>query len=87
MCKAAHRAMDGAKSAMAALMVGRPSRYLAMREGGSNASSDDFSRNAALIGIPLIAGLAIGAAVNDRNDRWDRRDYNRRHWNRGDRGR
>ncbi|MEJ5079537.1 MULTISPECIES: SH3 domain-containing protein [unclassified Ochrobactrum] len=63
------------------------SRYLAMREGGSNASSDDFSRNAALIGIPLIAGLAIGAAVNDRNDRWDRRDYNRRHWNRGDRGR
>ncbi|WP_273725373.1 SH3 domain-containing protein [Brucella gallinifaecis] len=59
------------------------SRYLAMREGTGSGSSNDFSRNAALIGIPLIAGVAIGAAINDRNDRWDRRDYNRRHWDRG----
>ncbi|MFQ0814778.1 ligand-binding protein SH3 [Brucella anthropi] len=60
------------------------SRYLAFREGGSRGYSDDFGRNAALIGIPLIAGVAIGAALNDRDDHWRRdRYYRHRHWNRG----
>jgi len=59
------------------------SRYLAMQEGSSGGYSDDFGRNAALIGIPLIAGVAIGAAINDRNDRWDRRYYRDRNWDRG----
>ncbi|MBO1039036.1 SH3 domain-containing protein [Brucella pituitosa] len=59
------------------------SRYLAMREGSSGGYSDDFGRNAALIGIPLIAGVAIGAALNDRNDRWDRDYYRGRGWDRG----
>lgn len=54
------------------------SRYLAMREG--SAQSDDFGRNAALIGIPLIAGVAIGAALNDRDDHWHRRHWHRRDW-------
>ncbi|PWL18120.1 ligand-binding protein SH3 [Falsochrobactrum shanghaiense] len=61
------------------------SRYLAMREGTSGRYSDDFGRNAALIGIPLIAGVAIGAALNDRDDRWHRRHWNRGHWRHHDR--
>lgn len=59
------------------------SRYLAMREGSVSGSSNDFGSNAALIGIPLIAGVAIGAALNDRDDGWDRRYYSRRDWDRG----
>lgn len=59
------------------------SRYLAIREGSSGRYSNDFGNTAALIGIPLIAGAAIGAALNDRNDRWDNRRYERRNWNRG----
>lgn len=77
------------------------SRYLAMREGVSSSSSDDFGRTAALIGIPLIAGAAIGAAISDRDDyyrgrhwhrhrgdhhRWDHRGRHHRHWNRPPRG-
>ncbi|MFC0246499.1 SH3 domain-containing protein [Falsochrobactrum ovis] len=77
------------------------SRYLAMREGVSGGSSDDFGRTAALIGIPLIAGAAIGAAISDRDDyyrgrrwhrhrgdyrRWDRGGRHHRHWNRPRRG-
>ncbi|WP_025091351.1 SH3 domain-containing protein [Brucella intermedia] len=62
------------------------SRYLAFREGTSGGYSDDFGRTAALIGIPLIAGLAIGSALNDRDDYWyrDRRYYRNRHWDRRD---
>ncbi|MCX2696112.1 SH3 domain-containing protein [Ochrobactrum chromiisoli] len=59
------------------------SRYLAMREGSSGGYSNNFGNTAALIGIPLIAGAALGAALNDRNDRWDNRRYERRNWNRG----
>lgn len=60
------------------------SRYLAFREGTSGGYSDDFGRTAALIGIPLIAGVAIGSALNDRDDYWyrDRRYYRDRHWDR-----
>ncbi|MBV2142753.1 SH3 domain-containing protein [Falsochrobactrum sp. TDYN1] len=54
------------------------SRYLAIREG--SVRSDDFGRSAALIGIPLIAGVAIGAALNDRDDHWHRRDWHRSRW-------
>lgn len=59
------------------------SRYLAMREGSASGYSGDFGQTAALIGIPLIAGVAIGAALNDRHDRWDRGYWHRhRHWRR-----
>lgn len=57
------------------------SRYLAFREGSAGGSSDDFGRTAALIGIPLIAGVAIGAALNDRHDRhYHRRDWDHPRW-------
>jgi uncharacterized protein YraI len=53
------------------------SRYIAFREGTVGSGySDDFGRNAALIGIPLIAGVAIGSALNDRDDYY----YRRGHW-------
>ena len=59
------------------------SRYLAFREGTVGGSSNDFGRTAALIGIPLIAGLAIGSVINDRDDHWHRnRHYRNRHWDR-----
>ncbi|MBC2884856.1 SH3 domain-containing protein [Ochrobactrum sp. CM-21-5] len=61
------------------------SRYLAIREGSAGGYSDDFGRTAALIGIPLIAGAAIGAALNDRDDHWrgDRWHHrHNRHWDR-----
>lgn len=58
------------------------SRYLALREGTSRGYSDNFGRTAALIGIPLIAGVAIGSALNDRDDYWRRDRYRHRHWNR-----
>ncbi|QPN27090.1 SH3 domain-containing protein [Brucella sp. BO2] len=59
------------------------SRYLAMREGSASGYSDNFGQTAALIGIPLIAGVAIGAALNDRHDRWDRGYWHHhRHWRR-----
>lgn len=54
-----------------------------MREGSASGYSDDFGQTAALIGIPLIAGVAIGAALNDRHDRWDHGYWHRhRHWGR-----
>lgn len=60
------------------------SRYLATRVGSSgNYQSNNFSNNAAAIGIPLIAGVVIGSAINSRNDRYYRDDYyGRPHWNR-----
>lgn len=60
------------------------SRYLATRVGSSgNYQSNNFANNAAAIGIPLIAGVIIGSAINSRNDRYYRRDYYKRpHWNR-----
>lgn len=53
------------------------SRYLAVREGSSgNYSNNNFGNTAAAIGIPLIAGVVIGSALNnDRYDRWDRPYY------------
>ncbi|UCA44795.1 SH3 domain-containing protein [Pseudochrobactrum sp. XF203] len=53
------------------------SRYLAVREGSSgNYSNNNFGNTAAAIGIPLIAGVVIGSAINnDRYDRWDRPYY------------
>jgi uncharacterized protein YraI len=53
------------------------SRYLAQQSGGYAGRS--YSTSAAAIGIPLIAGVVIGAALNDRdNDRYyDRRDFRR----------
>lgn len=65
------------------------SRYIAFQEGTVGSGySNDFGRNAALIGIPLIAGVAIGSALNDRDDYYYRRDYwgrpgyryRNRHW-------
>ncbi|GGA96532.1 hypothetical protein GCM10011491_26100 [Brucella endophytica] len=68
------------------------SRYLAMREGSSTYSGNDFGSTAAAIGIPLIAGAVIGAAIADRDhDRWERRHWRdrdrweRRHWRDRDR--
>lgn len=63
------------------------SSYLAMREGVSSGSSNDFGQTAALIGIPLIAGAAIGAAISDRDDyyrdrRWHRHRGDYRRWDR-----
>ncbi|PYE86515.1 SH3 domain-containing protein [Phyllobacterium leguminum] len=61
------------------------SRYLAIREGGSATySGNDFGSNAAAIGIPLIAGVAIGAAIANNHDR-DRDRWERRHWRDRDR--
>lgn len=52
------------------------SRYLAVREGSAgNYSNDNFGSTAAAIGIPLIAGVVIGSALNNNNDRWDRPYY------------
>ena len=56
------------------------SRYLAVREGSSSSySNNNFGNTAAAIGIPLIAGVVIGSALNndryDRYDRWDRPYY------------
>ena len=56
------------------------SRYLAVREGSSGGySNNNFGNTAAAIGIPLIAGVVIGSALNndryDRYDRWDRPYY------------
>lgn len=69
------------------------SRYIAIKEGRSGGYSNNFGNSAAMIGIPLIAGAVIGAAINDRNDRWDRRHWrshdrrwNRGHWRHRDRG-
>ncbi|MBB5701397.1 uncharacterized protein YraI [Ochrobactrum daejeonense] len=60
------------------------SRYLAIREGSSRRYSGDFGRTAALIGIPLITGLAIGSALRDRDDYWYRDNWRHRnrHWHR-----
>lgn len=61
------------------------SRYLAVREGSSgNYNNNNFGNTAAAIGIPLIAGVIIGSAINNnRYDRWDRPYYrpHRRGWN------
>lgn len=61
------------------------SRYLAVREGSSgNYSTNNFGTTAASIGIPLIAGVVIGSAINNNNNHnWYRPHYrpNRPHWN------
>lgn len=63
------------------------SRYLAIREGSAdNYSNNNFGNSAAAIGIPLIAGVIIGSALNNNNnDRWDRPHYrpNRPHYRPG----
>ncbi|MBN9046962.1 MAG: SH3 domain-containing protein [Rhizobiales bacterium] len=51
------------------------SRYLAIREGRYRG---DFGRNAAMIGIPLIAGIAIGSAL-DGGYRGHHRYWHHRH--------
>lgn len=65
------------------------SRYLATRVGQSGSSqSGNFSNNAAAIGIPLIAGVIIGSAINsNRNDYYNRPYYRpgRPNWNRPNR--
>jgi uncharacterized protein YraI len=62
------------------------SRYLAWREGYASSGGSDFGSNAAAIGIPLIAGAVIGAAIADRDhDRWERRHWRRDRWDRWDR--
>lgn len=61
------------------------SRYLAMRVRSSNGNSNDFGRTAAAIGIPLIAGVIIGSALNTNNDRYDPYDpyaRDRYYWDR-----
>lgn len=59
------------------------SRYLAMQVGSSNGGSGNFGSSAAAIGIPLIAGVLIGSALNNNNynrDRYDHYDnWGRRH--------
>lgn len=46
------------------------SRYIAVQTGGGGyTNNDNFGPTAAAIGIPLIAGLVIGSAIN--NNRWD----------------
>jgi len=56
------------------------SRYLATRQGSAR-YSNDFGNTAAAIGIPLIAGVIIGSALNDDDDDWYYRDrWHRRHW-------
>lgn len=67
------------------------SRYLAMREGRvrggyNDGYNDDFGANAAAIGIPLIAGVIIGSALNDGYGHWDRSyrgwdGHRGRYWN------
>lgn len=54
------------------------SRYLAMRIGSPNGSTNNFGSSAAAIGIPLIAGVLIGSLLNNNNDdRYDRGRYYR----------
>ncbi|MFD1199394.1 SH3 domain-containing protein [Brucella gallinifaecis] len=46
------------------------SRYIAVQTGrGGYTTNDNFGSTAAAIGIPLIAGLAIGSAIN--NNGWN----------------
>ncbi len=56
------------------------SQYIAVQTGSSS-NSGNFGTDAASIGIPLIAGLVIGAAIESRDDddRW-RRDRWRDDW-------
>jgi uncharacterized protein YraI len=54
------------------------SNYLAVRQGSAgNYSNNNFSSNAAMIGIPLIAGVVIGSAIskNNKHDYYDRPHY------------
>jgi uncharacterized protein YraI len=72
-CRVNYRGLDGWAS----------SRYIAVQTGGGYTTNDNFGPSAAAIGIPLIAGLVIGSAINN-NNRWDdgpgwgwgRRPYN-----------
>lgn len=66
-CQVAYRGVTGWAS----------SRYLAMRTGtsGSSAGSNNFGSSAAAIGIPLIAGVLLGSALN--NNSYDRYDQDR----------
>ena len=46
------------------------SNYIAVQTGGGGyTTNDNFGSTAAAVGIPLIAGLVIGSAIN--NNRWD----------------
>lgn len=62
-CRVNYRGYDGWAS----------SRYLAQQSGAYGGNS--FGTSAAAIGIPLIAGIVIGNALNDDDDHWDDRHY------------
>ncbi|GAA5629264.1 hypothetical protein Brsp05_04563 [Brucella sp. NBRC 12953] len=56
-CRVSYAGMDGWAS----------SRYIAVRTSGGYSTDDNFGSSAAAIGIPLIAGIAIGSAINNNN--------------------
>ncbi|MBB5702589.1 uncharacterized protein YraI [Ochrobactrum daejeonense] len=59
------------------------SRYIAIQTtGGAYTNDDNFGSTAASVGIPLIAGMAIGAAVANSGPRYYDR-YDRGGWGRG----
>jgi len=51
------------------------SRYIAIPVASGYTTASNFGATAAAVGIPLIAGVIIGSAIND--DRWHDR---RHHW-------
>lgn len=64
-CRVNYRGLDGWAS----------SRYIAVQTGGGYASNDNFGSTAAAVGIPLIAGLVIGSAINNNNYGWNNGPY------------
>ncbi len=59
------------------------SRYIAIQStGGVHTTNDNFGSTAAAVGIPLIAGMAIGAAVANSGPRYYD-PYYRGGWGRG----
>jgi len=46
------------------------SSYIAIQTGNGYTTNDNFGSTAAAVGIPLIAGIAIGSALSANNDRY-----------------
>ncbi|MEL4073442.1 SH3 domain-containing protein [Ochrobactrum sp. GPK 3] len=74
-CRVNYQGIDGWAS----------SRYIAVRTGGgAYTTNSNFGPTAAAIGIPLIAGMVIGFAVNNNqwhhSDSWGPRGYRRDPW-------